>query len=530
MAGAIFAACSSDDNLTPDEQQPAGEKTYTLTVQATKDGESAAVKAATRALSLDGKTLNATWAQGERVTVYNVTRSADLGGYLEAQSSGASTTLKGTLTGTIENGDVLKLKFLSPSYSTQDGTQEYISSHCDYAEATVTVTDASTPSVTTTDAEFENKQAIVKFTLKNKATNAAISATQLVVSDGTNSYTVTPASATSEIYVALPGFSGQTVSLTANVAGKLYTYSKNPVTFTNGQYYEITVKMSTVGALVGKFTINSSGDKVHFSQGNLQAYNATANSNTGWTWSFAEHQYDYIGNATANTSINGSMTISTAGTVDLFGWIGSSAPKSSKDSYGIQNGGSYYHGTTYPDVLNHDWGHNAITNGGNTADIWRTLTKDEWVWILGPTSSPTPGTNCRTSSTVGGTANARFTLATISETNKGMIIFPDSYTAGTPTGVTWGAINTYSDYATTCTTAGWEALEIAGCVFLPAAGRRQTSTSVSNVGSHGLYWSSTSKDTNSSVYLVLFYSSNCNPEYYDYRSYASSVRLVYDAE
>ena len=82
IAGAIFAACSSDDNLTPDEQQPAGEKTYTLTVQATKGGENAAVKAATRALSLSGKTLSATWAEGEAVTVYNVTRSAALGGTL----------------------------------------------------------------------------------------------------------------------------------------------------------------------------------------------------------------------------------------------------------------------------------------------------------------------------------------------------------------------------------------------------------------------------------------------------------------
>ena len=254
IAGAIFAACSSDDNLTPDEQQPAEAKTYTLTVQATKGGENAAVKAATRALSLDGKMLNATWAEGEAVTVYNVTRSAALGGTLTAQSSGASTTLKGTLTGTIVNGDELKLKFLSPSYSTQDGTLEYIASHCDYAEATVTVSDASTPSVTTTDASFENRQAIIKFTLK-KSDGSALPCNPeaLRVSDGTNAIVMTgiPGSTYSNgnngdgvLYVAMPGFSDKTVIIDAYCNEKLYTYTRANVSFANSSYYAITVKMS----------------------------------------------------------------------------------------------------------------------------------------------------------------------------------------------------------------------------------------------------------------------------------------------
>ena len=48
----------------------------------------------------------------------------------------------------ITHSDQLKLKVLSPDYAWQDGTLAYIATHCDYAEATVTVTDASTPSVT----------------------------------------------------------------------------------------------------------------------------------------------------------------------------------------------------------------------------------------------------------------------------------------------------------------------------------------------------------------------------------------------
>ncbi|MBO4612194.1 MAG: hypothetical protein J5671_03385 [Bacteroidaceae bacterium] len=280
IAGAIFAACSSDDNLTPDEQQPAEAKTYTLTVQATKDGESAAVKAATRALSLDESTtphtLNATWAEGEAVTVYNETKGAALEGTLTAQSSGASTTLKGTLTGTIENGDELKLKFLSPSYSTQDGTLEYIAAHCDYAEATVEVTDASTSSVTTTAASFTNKQAIVKFTLKNKAGSASLNTATLKISDGTNTYTVNRSASANAYYVAIPGFSGKTISMLASYGTGVYDYIKSNVSFTNGQYYEITVKMDQVLAMTDATPSTGSVGKVIATDGKMYTHVRTA--------------------------------------------------------------------------------------------------------------------------------------------------------------------------------------------------------------------------------------------------------------
>lgn len=232
MAGAAFVSCSKDEETVVTDQ------TYTMTVNATKGGDKA-----TKDLSLDGTTLNATWAQGERVTVYNESRAANLGGYLEAQSDGASTTLSGTLTGTVMAGDNLRLYYLTQGYYTsQDGTLEYIASHCDYAEATVTVASATSGNITTTGtAEFENKQSIVKFTLQN-ASGSAISASELIVEVGATSYTVTPASARSEFFVAIPNASG-TVTLTATVGGDTYTYTKSGVTFSNSQYYTITVRM-----------------------------------------------------------------------------------------------------------------------------------------------------------------------------------------------------------------------------------------------------------------------------------------------
>lgn len=214
--------------------------TFTLTVDASKEGTKG-----TKQLGLDGSTLNATWAAGEQVKVYN---GDTLLGTLTPQTTGsAHTKLSGTLEGTIAVDDVLTLKFLSPDYGSQDGTLAYIAANCDYAVATVTVSgfsgDATKTIETTGHANFVNQQAIVKFTLKDTS-NADISATQLVVNDGATDYTINPASADSEIYVAIPGFSGQTVRLTATVGSVGYTYKKSDATFTNGQYHEITVKMT----------------------------------------------------------------------------------------------------------------------------------------------------------------------------------------------------------------------------------------------------------------------------------------------
>ena len=234
----LFAACSSTEDATTEKPSaPTGKKTYTMTINANKHGD-------TRVLTLDGNTLNSSWAQGEVVTVYNVTKSADLTGTLVAQGSGINTTLKGSLTGTIDNGDELKLKFLSPNYDSQTGTLEYIAANCDYAEATVIVANVEGGNITTAEtASFTNQQAIVRFILKNSG-GTSISASSLTVSNNTNSYTITPASATSEIYVAIPGFSNNIFTLTASVGGSTYDYAKSEVTFENSSFYSINVKLS----------------------------------------------------------------------------------------------------------------------------------------------------------------------------------------------------------------------------------------------------------------------------------------------
>lgn len=287
-----------------------------------------------------------------------------------------------------------------------------------------------------------------------------------------------------------------------------------------------TVNVSAHGLLTGDFSV-AADKKVRFAQGNLQAVFASAGSSC--TWQFATNQWDYIGDAAANTSV-GAGSVSTAGTVDLFGWVGESGNISSGLAiYGITNSVTQadYGANPNTDNLKSDWGTLLITNGGDAPNYgWHTLPKDEWEWLIGPISSPTPGTNCRTSSKIGNVENARWVKAVVHST-KGLIIFPDEISWDVSTmGTAPTTINTQSDDFTYTITddAQWTALETAGCVFLPLTGER-LGTSVTT--GNGRYWSSNRSSWNYSWALHID-ATEVNTGGQRDRFYGYSVRLVQD--
>ena len=237
------------------------------------------------------------------------------------------------------------------------------------------------------------------------------------------------------------------------------------------------------GALPGLFSVSAT-KQVYFSQGNLQ-YQASTN-----TWRFAEHQYDYVG------SDNRSISSTYSGWIDLFGWGTGSNPTLSS-----QNNEDYG-----PFV---DWGCNRISNGANTANLWRTLTIDEWEYLLyDRTDAPS---KC-------GTGNINGV--------GGLIILPDSWTLPSGCSFTSGFAtsnyNTYPDWThNSYTLAQWAQMEAAGAVFLPAAGNRYGSN-VRNVGVSGSYWSSTPN------YEMSFNSLNLDATSNHYHYHGFSVRPVQD--
>ena len=295
--------------------------------------------------------------------------------------------------------------------------------------------------------------------------------------------------------------------MTVSVSAQFYVYLSNgEVLKADSISLVAPTTPSGDGALSGEFSVSAT-NKVHFSQGNLQAtYNGSS-----WTWVFAANQYDYIGSAAANNAINGNGTVSSNGTVDLFGW------STAATYFGIHN--STDNSTYSGDFV--DWGTNAITNGGNAANLWRTLTKDEWVYLF----------YTRTN------AATLFGLGSVNGVN-GTILLPDnwelpagaSFIASTTQGLVWTDDSYYYDENNghftdnTYTKEQWSVMESAGAVFLPAAGNRYGSD-VYNVGSGGGYWAATPYDTDF-AYFLFFYSYYLNPQNYNGRSSGFSVRLV----
>ena len=294
IASATFAACSSDDN-TIDQQpaQPAGQQVYTMTIQATKStGDEANARVATRALSLDGKTLNVKWNEGE--VVYVLQQDKDntaywnyVGKLTAAASSNATTTLSGTLTleigesGTELDTEAPALRFVlhgnalgsgnASDYSTgQNGLltgtgsieEKYDFASCDVAKGSYSIdTEAKTVSVTG-GITLVSEQAIVKFSLYQADGTTPINATSLAITSTgdmktgrayeSDATTITTQSvsltglegSTNNLYVALCNYNATAYTLTAtDAAGNTYTYGPKTTTFTNGKYYEVKVKM-----------------------------------------------------------------------------------------------------------------------------------------------------------------------------------------------------------------------------------------------------------------------------------------------
>lgn len=289
------------------------------------------------------------------------------------------------------------------------------------------------------------------------------------------------------------------IMMTVSVSAQFYIYLSNGEVLQADSISMVapsTPTPPTPGMLSGEFSV-SAKKKVHFSQGNLQ-YQASTQ-----TWRFAENQYDMIGNANSNISA------SYSGWIDWFGGGTGNNPTNSSTNY-----------HDYSTFV--EWGVNAISNGGNEANLWYTLSKDEWVYLF----------NIRTN------AASLFGLGSVNGIN-GIIILPDSwvtpdgasFTPSTTQGLADQGGNYYNSKGdnfshNTYTAEQWSVMESAGAVFLPAAGYRD-SMGANDVGADGQYWSST-PEGEYGAYLLSFNANSFYPRNSAFRNNGLSVRLVQD--
>jgi hypothetical protein len=203
-----------------------------------------------------------TWAVGEHIAIlYEVSGTKKVA---DAEITAVDgTTGAATIQFTVEEGtpdntactlvypydaakdDHTGVKDAATLLAAQDGT---LSANLDVrvGEGTIQTT---TPGLTVTTqpaAQF----AIFKFTTQSKPDQSSslqnTDVTKLTVTTGGQDYVITPASATSTLYAALPAVSGQTVSFTATDGSNLYAASKAGVSFDAAKYYQSTVKMGKV--------------------------------------------------------------------------------------------------------------------------------------------------------------------------------------------------------------------------------------------------------------------------------------------
>ena len=218
-------------------------------------------------------------------------------------------------------------------------------------------------------------------------------------------------------------------------------------------------------SILGEFTVNANGDRVGFSTGNLQ-YKASTGE-----WRFALNQWDAI----REGNVNISPTYD--GWIDLFGY----------GCNGVNNGQPAYHpyniSTTEADYLNidltdiKDWGYvYGQQNGGD----WRTLTKDEWLYLLFTRSGD------------------RLAKVQIDGQYNCLIIFPDGYTS-TLTNVNMVEAE-FTDNLLTIVQA--EVLMCDGCVILPC-GFNRVGTFL-NLVEFGEYFASDVTTSKTNAFFVRF--------------------------
>ena len=277
------------------------------------------------------------------------------------------------------------------------------------------------------------------------------------------------------------------------------------------------------GAIMAAFSVSET-EKVYFSVGNLQ-YQASTQ-----TWRFAENQWDYVGTQTKDAylgaaggtvegSDNANISKTYNGWIDLFGWAtsGWEGGADSCQPYSTSYYQTYYvlGGSTSNNMTgeyaNADWGvYNAVSNGGNKAGMWRTLSQAEWNYLLFERQN---ADSLCSSGVVNGV--------------KGLIILPDGwekpwYVLFKPHNPDWcsSEYNYYSIYE-------WVDLQATGAVFLPVTGKRDR-TAVQRAGDACYYWSSTAADYNA-VGLYVF-SDEIITQYTFGRSSGLAVRLVQDVK
>ena len=376
-------------------------------------------------------------------------------------------------------------------------------------------------------ATLRNKCALVKFDVTNRSPYAGAcvkgmnNKVTIDFSDASFSYgqesegELTLASGSGERWAVLLPQGGLAAGGPGSAFSGTYSGTRGAVPeITEGAHVTegITVDIETPadpeGALSGLFTVNSDGRQVRFSTGNL-----VFGKNTG-IWNFYTAQNATF--STNNRNVGENYSNNAVTVIEHYGW-GSTGFKHGAVNYsqwmtGNTNSCYYAYGDVSKNLCDEtglaEWGHNAIANGGNAYKQWRTLTADEFEYLINERDE----------------ADEKYAYATVKNvgTYRGFIVLPDDWTQPVSVSFTPGVVGDFT--VNNYTYDQWSQMEAAGAVFLVAAGRRDVSSTMGS-SQFGMYWTSSCHDANTASCFFYNKSGIIVPSNRD-RAYGCSVRLV----
>ena len=466
LAVVLLAACSSDNDITDEPKQPTTVETTSTPITITArygDGTSTTRVAYTES----GNTISATWEAGDQIYVVYDGQVSTL--TLESGVGETTATFSGTINHTnpltassvlacyvkdVNNASALTvsgntLVYSDDAFTAQDGTMAG-AAKCNIYSGTTTYGSGENLSCT-----FGVSTAICKFTPHQiDAADIGQQATLAYESEGNTLARATFTVSDGAVYLAVPagsysGIQRVVYNCSANSHSREYDLSYTKGNLVAGQTYsrDLWARLVNIGE----------NQKAYLSPGNLQYQASTA------TWRFAEHQWDYVGDATNGTVYVGEVKSNNAliasdytGWIDLFGW---GTWGEGKDPW-----------KSVADDANYDqyrWSTDFTGTLANHND-WFTPEKSEWNYLF---------------------ENNTYGMATVNGVN-GVIVLPVN------SGLT---INTdHNSYSNNeISESVWNSTYgPKGVTFLPAAGYRDLKEAnvVINWISEGHYWSKTIYD------------------------------------
>ena len=268
VVGAIMTGCSNEDNIDNQQQSTSKDNVVTLTATVSLDGG-----AQTRAIT--PSTGAKTFESGNQIAVIYKNTSNETVKAVSTDFTPTGDNTKATFTVTLNNpASGSAVRYIYPAtmakdvaegatitdddatidytglLSNQNGNLTTLGTNYDLAVFDGSLSGTDLPA----SASLLNPLAVCALTLKDGGSDITSSVTSLNVSDGTNTYHVTP-SGLSEIYVAMKPVASQKIAFTAATGSKTYfkTTASAQTLAASTLYNNISVSMVelALGKIIG---------------------------------------------------------------------------------------------------------------------------------------------------------------------------------------------------------------------------------------------------------------------------------------